>query len=139
MHFEPVDHVPNYEWGYWDEVLSTWHEQGLPKEIDSESKAGLFFGFDPHPSFSMNQGLLPPFERRVLEEDAQHGSSRMRAASSAASIPPARHQCRGISSSRSRTGPPGSASSNRAWTQMPRSSVTETRVSFCRVLLVPAR
>jgi len=72
MHFQAVDRVPDYEWGYWDEVFEIWHEQGLPREIDSGSKAYHYFGFDDKPCFSPSQGLLPPFERKVLEERDHH-------------------------------------------------------------------
>ena len=33
LHFEPVDHVPDEEFGYWDNTLAAWHQQGLPEEI----------------------------------------------------------------------------------------------------------
>ena len=39
MHFQPVDHVPDEEFGYWDETLQVWHMQGLPREIDDNGKA----------------------------------------------------------------------------------------------------
>jgi hypothetical protein len=68
LHFQPVDHVPDMEFGYWDDVYAVWHEQGLPKEIDSIPKADLFFGFAPAESVPVHHGLLPGFRHRVLEE-----------------------------------------------------------------------
>ena len=35
LHFKPVDHVPDEEFGYWDETFTTWHPQGLPLEINN--------------------------------------------------------------------------------------------------------
>lgn len=34
LHFQPVDHVPDEEFGYWAETFPVWHEAGLPTEID---------------------------------------------------------------------------------------------------------
>jgi len=68
MHFEPVDHVPDEEFGYWENTLTLWHEQGLPKEIDTLPKADVYFGFAPRGHIPVNQGLLPGFERQVLGE-----------------------------------------------------------------------
>lgn len=68
MHFESVDHVPDQEFGYWDEVFEIWQEQGLPKEVDSNEKADFYFGFAPMRGVPVHHGLLPAFEPKVLEE-----------------------------------------------------------------------
>jgi len=68
FHFQSVDHVPDMEFGYWDEVFPTWHEQGLPKEIDSIPKADVYFGFAPTGGVPVHHHLLPGFEAKVLEE-----------------------------------------------------------------------
>jgi len=67
MHFEAADHVPDEEFGYWENTLRDWHEQGLPREIDTLPKADLYFGFAPRAQIPVGQDLLPGFERRVLE------------------------------------------------------------------------
>jgi uroporphyrinogen decarboxylase len=72
MHFEPVDHVPDEEFGYWETTLTSWHEQGLPQEIDTLPKADLYFGFAPRASVPVNQSLLPGFERQVLDDSGEH-------------------------------------------------------------------
>jgi uroporphyrinogen decarboxylase len=72
MHFQAVDHVPDEEFGYWDGTLAAWHEQGLPEEIDTLPKADVYFGFAPRAQVPVHQGLLPPFERRVLEDRGDH-------------------------------------------------------------------
>lgn len=72
MHFQPVDHVPDEEFGWWENTLTTWHEQGLPREIDTLPKGDVYFGFAPRRWIPVNQGLLPGFERRVLEQRGEH-------------------------------------------------------------------
>jgi Uroporphyrinogen decarboxylase (URO-D) len=68
FHFQSVDHVPDMEFGYWDEVFPIWHEQGLPEEIDSIAKADVYFGFAGLSFVPTHDSLLPPFEHRILEE-----------------------------------------------------------------------
>lgn len=72
LHFEPVDHVPDEEFGYWDNTLTLWHEQGLPREINSNERADVYFGFAPRGHVPVHQSLLPGFERRVLEDRGDH-------------------------------------------------------------------
>ncbi len=72
MRFQTVDHVPDEEFGYWESTLALWHEQGLPREIDTLPKADVYFGFAPRAQVPVNQGLLPAFERRVLEDRGDH-------------------------------------------------------------------
>lgn len=33
MHFEEVDRVPNWEFGFWDETIRRWHREGLRQDI----------------------------------------------------------------------------------------------------------
>jgi len=68
MHFEPVDRIPDHEFGYWDDTLRDWHEQGLPAEIDTNDKADVYFGFDPTGYVPVDHGMLPGFEYKVLED-----------------------------------------------------------------------
>jgi uroporphyrinogen decarboxylase len=72
MHFQQVDHVPDEEFGYWDDTLLAWHEQGLPKEIDDLAKADVYFGFAPRAHVPVHHDLLPGFERQVLEENESY-------------------------------------------------------------------
>lgn len=46
MHFQSVDRIPNEEFGYWDDTFVAWHQQGLPKFVDNNDKADVYFGFD---------------------------------------------------------------------------------------------
>jgi uroporphyrinogen decarboxylase len=43
MHYKPVDHVPDIEFGYWDEMQSLWEEQGLPKGINARRALEHYF------------------------------------------------------------------------------------------------
>jgi len=72
MHFQPVDHVPDQEFGYWDEVFEIWHAQGLPQEVDSNERADAYFGFAPMGHVPVHHGLTPGFEARVLEETERY-------------------------------------------------------------------
>ncbi len=94
MHFQPVDHVPDEEFGWWDELFPVWHEQGLPKEIDNNWKGDFFFGFDTKTSVPTHHGLIPGFSWQLVEEDERHiiyidgdGVKKMENKSHEASIP----------------------------------------------------
>jgi len=67
LHFEPVDHVPDEEFGYWDGTLRRWHQEGLPEEITDNAAADAFFGFAPRAGVPINLDLMPPFEYEVIE------------------------------------------------------------------------
>jgi len=72
MHYQNVDRIPNFEFGYWDETLPTWHSQGLPPEIDNEEKAYKFFGIDSYKYIPIKNGLIPQFEQKVLKETQEY-------------------------------------------------------------------
>jgi uroporphyrinogen decarboxylase len=69
MRFQPVDHVPDQEFGYWDEVFPLWHEQGLARCITNDERADAFFGFETKVWAPGRADLIPQFERKVIEED----------------------------------------------------------------------
>ena len=72
FHFQPVDYVPDEEFGWWDETLTAWHKQGLPSEINDNGKGDFFFGFAQTDWAPVNQGLIPGFEHKVISEDENH-------------------------------------------------------------------
>ncbi len=69
MHFESVDHVPDEEFGYWEEVFPIWHEQGLPEWVTDNGKADQYFGFATKGGLPGNIGIMPGYKTRVIEED----------------------------------------------------------------------
>ncbi|NIM07297.1 MAG: hypothetical protein GTO55_11475 [Armatimonadetes bacterium] len=68
MHYEPVDHVPDIEFGYWDEVYGLWHQQGMPKWVTDKEKANKFFGFETREMVPVWHGVLPNFEEGIIED-----------------------------------------------------------------------
>jgi len=72
MHFQPVDYIPDEEFGYWEDTLKAWHEQGLPKEINSNEAADRYFGFSPRSEVPTILGLYPPFEPKKIEETEKY-------------------------------------------------------------------
>jgi len=68
FHFKEVDHLPDYEFGYWDETLDRWRREGLPMWVENNPLADRFFGFE-------EREIVPvhiPFRRfkiEVLSED----------------------------------------------------------------------
>ncbi len=72
MRYQPVDHVPDYEFGYWDDTFKRWHHEGLPEEINSNSNCDPFFGFERKMSVPSAIGLHPGFESKVVKEEPGH-------------------------------------------------------------------
>jgi hypothetical protein len=61
FHYQPVDHVPDIEFGYWEEMQSLWEEQGLPKGLSSAPAMEYYFG---NPA---SNGHLAIFGGRALD------------------------------------------------------------------------
>jgi len=68
MHFEEVDRIPNFEFGYWAETLPAWHAQGLPESVDCEAEAYAYFAIEDWARAPVNLGLCPELEEEVVEE-----------------------------------------------------------------------
>ena len=68
LHFQPIDHAPDEEFGYWTDTLLAWHHQGLPEWVTTNPKADLFFGFAPRKNLPLHVGLYPTFTEHILEE-----------------------------------------------------------------------
>ena len=67
MNYEPVDHVPFWEWGGWPETNERWIKEGFRPGVDdlamgADSRIFLTNWFFPN----------PPFEREVVEQDEEH-------------------------------------------------------------------
>ena len=79
MRFQPVDRPPNLEFGYWDETIERWRNEGLPGDYRPITGSGQHdplsrhFGLDMHwlgciMDFN-NNAPVPAFEPEVLAED----------------------------------------------------------------------
>ena len=76
MHYQSRDRVPLCDFGFWDETIVFWHEQGLPTWVTGghdTRQTSVFFGMD---SFGggpwVNLGLFPTFESKVIEDRGDH-------------------------------------------------------------------
>ncbi len=69
MKYEPVDHVPDMEFGGWEDLFEEWHEQGLPLEVKGNAEFDEHFGLETLHGCGGVTGLIPAFETEVLEED----------------------------------------------------------------------
>ena len=76
MHYRPVDRCPIVDFGFWDETIIFWHEQGLPETVDMTDIRD-FLGMD----FSLtglDEGtgiynkLDPLFETLLIEDRGDH-------------------------------------------------------------------
>ena len=74
-----VDRVPDMEFGYWPQTIRGWVPQGFPKELADQlgesmfnQKFNDFIGLDTGEGgagISLNLGMNPAFETKVIEED----------------------------------------------------------------------
>ena len=65
---QSVDHLPHYEFGWWEECFDVWQEQGLPCWVDNEIKAEMYFRLERRGTFPANVGMHPGFQPHVVEE-----------------------------------------------------------------------
>ena len=70
MHYQHVDHVPNYEFGYWARTLEEWYAQGLPKTVVNERTAYEYFGIEGYHMAPINVGMRGVMPWTLLEEKA---------------------------------------------------------------------
>ncbi|MBI1293700.1 hypothetical protein GC175_01930 [bacterium] len=72
MHYQPRDRAPISDFGFWDETLPIWHEQGLPNWVNRENASDYFgvdFGIEwATKPVGVNVGLAPEFEELTLED-----------------------------------------------------------------------
>ncbi len=65
MDYKPVDRCPIWDFGFWEETLPAWREQGMPQGVSSDD----FFGMDIQwRGAGLNLALAPLFESRILED-----------------------------------------------------------------------
>ena len=70
MHYQSVDRVVHWEFGYLTETRDRWWKEGLPRDKDNNDRIEAYFGVDPTEDVPTNTGLFPPWEgeRKVIEE-----------------------------------------------------------------------
>ena len=80
MHYQPRDRMPITDFGFWEETIPVWHDQGLPHNVTFTYKKtnhvpyfGMDFGLDVvSRATEINVGLLPAFRLKVLEDRGDH-------------------------------------------------------------------
>ncbi len=74
MHYQPRDRAPVADFGFWDETIPIWHQQGLPETVyfhGSDNNTVEFFGMDfgiDNLGTGVESGLFPAFEEKILED-----------------------------------------------------------------------
>lgn len=76
MRYQPRDRAPIMDFGFWDETLPIWHEQGLPSWVNRLT-SDEFFGMDSGIEaggrvVGVVSGLAPAFEEKVLEDRGEY-------------------------------------------------------------------
>ena len=75
MRYQPRDRCPIWDFGFWDETLLRWHDEGLPDDVTDNEKAARFFGMDDFDAgCSVHMGLLPEFTAQIIREDANYST-----------------------------------------------------------------
>ena len=73
LHYQKVDRIPFFEFGYWDDTLPRWHTEGLPPEINNEGKAYAYFGIEGWGGVPANVQLTGnPYEPETIEETDEY-------------------------------------------------------------------
>ena len=74
--YQPVDRVPDIEFGYWPQTIRRWLNEGMPLELTLEETTDMFspkvdahFGFE-HEGHNLpsNYKMIPLFDEVVIEE-----------------------------------------------------------------------
>lgn len=79
LRHEPVDRVPDYEFGAWPQTLVRWQSEGmdieLPSPVPYDGPLERYFDVDGSEfelGLPVNVGLCPPIEEEVLEDRDTH-------------------------------------------------------------------
>jgi len=67
MQYQPVDRAPFWAWGGWPETLERWRSEGYDPAVFNPELAA-----DQREAYSGWFFPNPPFEHKVVEEDAEH-------------------------------------------------------------------
>ncbi len=77
MHYRPRDRSPICDFGFWEETIVLWHEQGLPSWVTYDHYDGThtsrYFGMDALGGGpGVHVGMWPAFEEKVIEDRGDH-------------------------------------------------------------------
>ena len=74
MEYNTVDHVPNYEVGVWGQTIDRWQNEGLNiYDLHWDWFTGEeYFNMDPREYIPVYYGMIPAFERQVLESNERY-------------------------------------------------------------------
>jgi hypothetical protein len=74
MEYKPVDNVPNHEVGVWQQTIDRWSGEGVDLySMHWDWFTGEeFFGMDAREFIAVNYGMMPPFERTVIESTERY-------------------------------------------------------------------
>jgi hypothetical protein len=76
MHYGARDRSPIMDFGFWDETLPVWHDEGLPTWVNrtnSDDYFGMDMGIEHLPNLvGVSVGLAPVFEEKVLEDRGEY-------------------------------------------------------------------
>jgi len=78
MHYQPRDRAPIADFGFWEETIPAWHEQGLPRDgcfSGAQNNTVEYFGMDfgvDRVFVEVESGLCPEFEVKEIEERGDH-------------------------------------------------------------------
>ena len=78
MDYKPVDRVPNWEVGAWQQTIDRWHAEGLDRHaVCWDWFTGCpQFHLDPREYIHLDTGMKPPFEVEVLERTDRYETIR---------------------------------------------------------------
>ncbi|HOX05386.1 MAG TPA: uroporphyrinogen decarboxylase family protein [Planctomycetota bacterium] len=68
MHFQSVDRIPHWEFGYWDETIRRFQAEGLPAKYNDNWSVEEYFGCE-HPTYvPLKLGTINTRKQVVVEE-----------------------------------------------------------------------
>ncbi|MGQ9730338.1 MAG: uroporphyrinogen decarboxylase family protein, partial [Candidatus Zipacnadales bacterium] len=78
MHYQTVDRGIHWDFGFLNETMERWHQEGLPDEVYGEEdlngrmgRISQYFSVDPTMHVPVNLGLHPSFAYELVEEREQ--------------------------------------------------------------------
>ncbi len=66
MRYQPVDHVPDMEFSFWDETIRLWEKDGVPQGLDTHQKRELYFGLERRSKLPIAVDLYPVVPEKVV-------------------------------------------------------------------------